>query len=468
MLSAMSVRGPLGATSHSAGVELTGARALDTRTAARGWQGPVALAGLLVLGCLIAIAAAHTTPLLPESVRPAQPVGLAGKFDRLGLNIHAGGAMAALMLMVGSYVVVILCARQLSGRMVLGAIAALYAVILLAPPLISTDIFSYQAYSRMGAVYGVNPYLNGPHGIALDPLSQYIGEKWSYIPSVYGPLFTALSYILSPLSIVASVLAYKFVAALSALAIVAMVWNLAQRRGVDPVRAAALVGLNPLLALYGVGGGHNDLLMLVPVVGAVYATELGRERLSGGLAVVGIAIKLTAGLILPFAIASGGPLRDPRRRHELLTATALGGVLLAGFGVAVFGPGVFSMFAAVQRSQSLGDWHSLSGLIVTLHLHTVGHIFGYLLTIAFLVVTVRLLRRVWHGQMDWIDGAGWATLAMLVTANSLLPWYVAWLLPLAALSTDRRLLRWTLVLTCFVQFTQLPGYLPHGAALIGY
>jgi hypothetical protein len=463
----MSVRSPLGATSHGA-VELDGAPGFGARAALRGRQGPIALAGLLVLGGLIAIAAAHTTPLLPESIRPAQPVGLAGTFNALGLNLHAGGAMAALMLMVGSYVVVVLCARQLSGRMVLGAIAALYAVILFAPPLISTDIFSYQAYSRMGAVYGVNPYLNGPHAIALDPLAQYIGAKWSYIPSVYGPVFTALSYVLSPLSIVASVVAYKFVAALSALAIVAMVWNLARRRGVDPVRAAALVGLNPLLALYGVGGGHNDLLMLVPVVGAVYATELGRERLSGGLVIVGIGIKLTAGLILPFAIAAGGPLRDRLRRRELSTAAALGGVLLTGFGVAVFGPGVFAMFSTVQQSQSEGDWHSVSGLIVTLGASTVGHIIGYLLTIGFLAVTVRLLRRVWRGQLDWIDGAGWATFAMLVTANSLLPWYVAWLLPLAALSTDRRLLRWTLILTCFVQLTQLPSYFPHGAALIGY
>ena len=73
---------------------------------------------------------------------------------------------------------------------------------------------------------------------------------------------------------------------------------------------------------------------------------------------------------------------------------------------------------------------------------------------------MRLLRRVWRGQMDWIDGPAWATFAMLVTANSLLPWYVAWLLPLTALSTDRRLLRWTLILTCFVQLTQLPELHP--------
>ena len=48
----------------------------------------------------------------------------------------------------------------------------------------------------------------------------------------------------------------------------------------------------------------------------------------------------------------------------------------------------------------------------------------------FVVVCAWLLRRVWQGKMDWIDGAGWAMLAMLVAASSLLPWYVAWLLPL--------------------------------------
>ena len=83
-----------------------------------------------------------------------------------------------------------------------------------------------------------------------------------------------------------------------------------------------------------------------------------------------------------------------------------------------------------------------------------------------MAITIRLLRRVWRGQMDWIDGAAWATFAMLVTATSLLPWYVAWLLPLTALSSDRRLLRCTLILTCFVQLVQLPGYIPHGASLL--
>jgi hypothetical protein len=36
---------------------------------------------------------------------------------------------------------------------------------------------------------------------------------------------------------------------------------------------------------------------------------------------------------------------------------------------------------------------------------------------------------------------------MLITAGLLVPWYVAWLVPLAALSRDRRLLAVTVALT---------------------
>jgi len=74
---------------------------------------------------------------------------------------------------------------------------------------------------------------------------------------------------------------------------------------------------------------------------------------------------------------------------------------------------------------------------------------------------------VWRGELDWIDGVGWATAAMLIAASSLLPWYVAWLLPFAALSSDRRLFRTALVITCVVQGVELLGYIPHGVSLPG-
>jgi hypothetical protein len=50
----------------------------------------------------------------------------------------------------------------------------------------------------------------------------------------------------------------------------------------------------------------------------------------------------------------------------------------------------------------------------------------------------------------------------VTTASALLPWYVAWALPFAALGSDRRLWRTAIVLTGVVQAIELLGYIPHG------
>ena len=456
----MSVRSPLGATSQS-GFELSSA-AVGAREASPSSRiGLIGLAGVMVTGLVVSVSAANTQSLLPESIRPV-PASLAGPFAT-GPDLHSGGAIAVLSLMFISYVLAVTASGRLSGRAVLMSIAALYAFVLLAPPLVSTDIFSYQAYARMGAMYGANPYLSGPHAIALDPVFPYIGAKWSYIPSVYGPLFTTFSYLLAPLSIAASVGVYKAIAAVASLALVALVWNVARLRGTDPVRAAALVGLNPLLVVYGIGGGHNDVLMLVAMVAAIYAVLTSRERLGGAFSVFAIGIKLTAGLLLPFAIAAGGRRRGRSRRRDFLVGAGAMFALVASLSAAVFGTGALHLLATVQYTQSEGDWHSIPGFVATrLNLPTLGHIIGYILAGAFIGVSVWLLRRVWHGRTDWIAAAGWATIAMLVAASSLLPWYVAWALPLAAVGRDRRLFQAALAITGVVLLVQVLGYIPHG------
>jgi hypothetical protein len=55
--------------------------------------------------------------------------------------------------------------------------------------------------------------------------------------------------------------------------------------------------------------------------------------------------------------------------------------------------------------------------------------------------------------------AGWATLAILVASAWLVPWYVLWLLPLAALANDRRLWWATLALCAWM----LPIAIPLGS-----
>jgi Glycosyltransferase family 87 len=477
ILSLMSVRSPLGATSNSASVELAGGSSLGlrSRSVSDSRRALVGVAGLLLGTFLVAVGAAHTPTLLPESVRGGVPAALGGAFANTGIDLHAGGTIAVLCLILISYLIVVGASSQLSGRTVLLLIAALQAMIILGPPLVSTDVFSYQSYARMGALYGYNPYLNGPHAIALDTVFPYVGAKWSYIPSAYGPAFTIFSYLFASLSVAASVVAYKAVAAVSSIAIIALVWNLARLRGVDPVKAVALVGLNPLLLLYAVGGGHNDLLMLALSTGAIYLFLTQRGRTSGGLLVLSVAIKLTASLLIPFAALSGGAEYGRERRRALLIGVGIGTALMIAVSGLVFGAGAANLFPTVARSQSEGDWHSIAGLVNALAPSLVGHIVSGLLDALFLWVTFSLLRRVWRREIDWLNAAGWSTFVMLATAGSLLPWYVTWLLPLAAISTDKRLIRPTLWLTGVVlvlqmaQFagTEIFGYLPAGSSSLG-
>jgi alpha-1,6-mannosyltransferase len=470
----MSVHGPLGATPQGGAFELRSrrrdhpGRGLGAgETASRSRLGLLGLAGILLSGLLISIGAAHTDALLPESVRPV-PSWLAGPLGNTGLDLGVVGLIAVFALMFGGYTLIVRESERLSPRMILMGIAALHAVILLAPPLLSTDVFSYQAYARMFAMYGANPYLQGPHVIALDPLYPFIGAKWVNTPSAYGPVFTSLSYLLAPLSIAASALAYKAIAALASLAVVALVWNAARLRGRSPAKAAALVGLNPLLVVYGVGGGHNDLLMVALLMGGIYALLGHRARTAGAMTVIGAGVKLTAGLFLPFLLASGGRLGARSRRREILIGASAAAVAVAILGFAAFGSGPLHLLGTLQKTQSEGDWHSIPGFISTrLGLGAIGHIAGLCLGVVFAGVFVWLVRKVSRGEMDWIDGAGWTAVALLITAGSMLPWYVAWLMPLAALGTDRRLWRASLVITGVVLGIQMIGFLPHGKSLLG-
>ena len=58
---------------------------------------------------------------------------------------------------------------------------------------------------------------------------------------------------------------------------------------------------------------------------------------------------------------------------------------------------------------------------------------------------------------DAITAAGWASVALLVTLSWVLPWYILWVLPLAALSGSRRLRTAALVLGVYLIIAWAPA-----------
>ena len=89
---------------------------------------------------------------------------------------------------------------------------------------------------------------------------------------------------------------------------------------------------------------------------------------------------------------------------------------------ALFGTGPLHLPGTIENVQSKGNWQSVPGFISTrLGLGAVGGPVTLILSALFAGAVGWLLWRVWHGRLDWIVGAGWAAVALLVTAASLLP-----------------------------------------------
>jgi len=472
MLSRVALNETLGVTQNIRTDPLRAA--IAPRRDSRTYQlGLVGLVGVVALGILLSLAVAGTGNLLPESLRLGVASPFLGLLGRSGIYLPGGVLIAALMVLFFAYVLAVRAADQLPKWMVLSAIGVFVLVVLAAPPIVSTDVFSYQAYGRMFTLYNSNPYQHGPFTIYGDQLYFYIDSKWINTPSVYGPLFTLLSSIwagplrLSTGAIAASVFAYKGIAALSAVGTMALLWRCAKLRGTSPLRAVALFGLNPLVVFYGIGGGHNDLLELLFLTAGIYAVLLHRNGAGGTLVALSAGIKLTASLVLPFALASGSEPEADKRRRSLLLGAAITFVVMLGIGLLVFHSGIWQLPSTLDQVQKEGAGQTLPGFITTiLHLSTLGHIVGALLGAGFVGVCVWLLIKVHRGELDWIEGAAWATLGLLVSSSSILPWYGAWMLPLVALSHNRKLWTATICFMAWMLATALVVYLP-GSSFLG-
>jgi hypothetical protein len=450
----MSINAPLGATPDGGSFDVSASAAFVEAThplqrpSVRSREERIGIGASIavpLLALFICVAGTRTEALLPSPIALAAPAsGMTGPFAYLGFKLTVGEIVVALLVLLGVYLLAMRHAEHVPSRVIIGAVVAFTVIAVLGPPLFSTDVFSYQAYAQMFAHYHINPYLFGPEKIGqyplTNPLGYDIGAKWINTASVYGPLFTFLSVVFQTTSIPFNYYAFKVIAALASLATMLLIWKSAQRRGVSPKRGVALFGLNPLVTLCGVGGGHNDLLMLMLTTAGIHAMLSKRERSAAALFTAGTAIKLTGGIVLPFALIGEAARLELRRRWTRMLSVIAGlSLVIAAASYLAFGTGILHMVNTLQVVQDKGAWQSLPGSVFQLTNVSVTHLVRTLDDVVVAGAFAWLLRRVWQGRMDWIEGAAWATFAVLATAWSLLPWYSAWMLPLVALSSNRRL-----------------------------
>ena len=460
------------------------------RTGARFW--PLAVGAsltLIVAVCLFVVVMAANRPsvLSPTTHEQFYPHWMAGPLGGLWPGLSDNGTTlkylfsAALVAMYVAYAVVLKGSTRVQPRWILAAVLAVHVTFILSPPLALTDVFNYINYGRMEAVHHLNPYTTIP---ILEPHDDpsYALSNWHQLLSPYGPLFTMLTFLVVPLGVAASFWALKVVLAVASLATLALVYLCARKLGRDPVWAVAFVGLNPIVLVWGLGGDHNDFLMMLCIVGAFYLllrareSERGRPRRpplhewlsppspallgAGAALVVAAGLKASAAVLIPVVLA--GLARYRRALAQMITGMIVAGVLVAVLSLLAFGLHIpdLSTQSRLVTNESVPN---LLGLAVgaggeTEALHKV-------LSVALVLSVLACCWYAWRpGTRGGADGAertiaacGWASVALLVTLSWVLPWYVVWVLPLAALSASRWLRAAALVLGVYLILAWAPA-----------
>jgi hypothetical protein len=308
----------------------------------------------------------------------------------------------------------------------LGLAAAIQLVPLAAPVLLSTDVYTYWDYGRLGAVHGANPYAAKPSSFPDDPAYERMGANWRGTTTVYGPVFTLASEghaaAAGDSPNVAAWL-YKGLAALAVLALTALAAGLAREQAF----AAAFVGWNPLLAVHFGGGGHNDAWMMVGVLGALALGAAGRRELAGASWVAAIAIKWVAVVFLPLRALEA---RAHRRRVGHL-GFAVAAVVVATIATWRYGASWLHAFGPLAKNLREGAHYSFPSRLSSLgvpHDVAVG-----LFAAGFVVAYAWLLWEAWRGRARLGLCAG----LLLVATPWLIAWYAVWAVPLAAYEEDR-------------------------------
>jgi alpha-1,6-mannosyltransferase len=410
------------------------------------------LGGMFASGFLMAAGAAakHYGPTL--HIHHGLPGSMRGPLHGLGLSISGTEFGVLFVVLALCYLGVLLFADSVRFRVGVGAIVALHLVFLIAPPLLSSDIFNYAGYARLDAVHGLNPYVHPLAAAPTDPSYIYVG--WPLNTTAYGPLFTLGSLPLGLVGFTAAIWLLKASAALASLACVALVWMCATRLGRPAMPATLFFGLNPVLLAYAVGGGHNDLLMLVAALGGIYMLLAGRESGMAAL-VVAVAVKSSSVVLLPFALLGS---RRPGKAVLWGVGTA---AVVAVATYFVFGSHVSSLLHVLQRDARLETPNDIPGLIDGVFgLGISTHALGKIGMLVLLPTIALLLVRVYRGG-DWLENAGWATCAVLVTTTWFLPWYLIWFLPLAALAVKPYQRATALALTALSIGLQMPHVFGH-------
>jgi hypothetical protein len=336
---------------------------------------------------------------------------------------------------------------------------------------------------------GFDPYTMGVADAGC-PWTGSVPPLWWHTPAPYGPLAIALEgFAAATGSLPGSMVVLRALAVAGALIVA---WALP--RFAERPEALLLGVVTPLVAVHGVSGAHNDMLMASGIVAALAAAHAGKPAathaskpaathadvpvathaskpaathadvpvaarkpvghtwmpVAAGLAIgLAVAIKVTAIVALPFLLIILGR----RWWATVLTAIATFAALTVATGLGLGWAG------ALRHTGELVQWSSVPTAVGM----AIGYVTGpQAIPIARAVglvvlagVGIALLRWAWRQRDRAIEACAWMLAATALLGPVFYPWYaLAPLVVLAAVRVHRKML---LTATLICAFLTLPN-----------
>ncbi len=246
---------------------------------------------------------------------------------------------------------------------------------------------------------------------------------------------------------------YQGLAAVAVAIACRVVWRRTRSAG-----AVAFLAVNPVVALYLVNGGRNDILVGLAMLGAVVLAADGRESAAGVVGALGALVKLTGLVGVVALLVSVGMRRG--RAAAIRLGVGAGSVVALGYLLA--GPS-----AVLTPMNTAGSLYSRSSVWKLLGMAGVAlpstRVAVGLVGLAVLVVLFRTRRE----PAETTVPAALTTLT--VGATYTLPGYAAWSLPTAALDhtshVSRIVAAQAVVLVAVYEISRHPFAGPVGHAL---
>lgn len=396
--------------------------------------------------CVYALMLVYAYPLLGWYDVPLLDLGKLAGFGVL----HAVALVCGYVLVFAFYLVAWRAASRLSGRhaaiAVMGAGILFSLILIWAYPVGANDIYDYIFRARLWGLYDYNPLTVTPLQVNDDPWFPYV--VWVWFASPYGPFWADVSvlvYRLAGDSLLANLLLFKLLAILCAAGISALLFDLLRERDEgEALGAVLLFAWNPLLLFETAVNGHNDIVMMLLLVAALWLYR--REWLWAALMLATLAalVKLAAVVALPVLLVAGAQRLWAQHRTPPVRVlmASLGCCLLAA--LVVYAP----LWQGAQTFAGLwaldNRFTASPAAIVKLVLEQgVGRepaewLARNLFTTLFLGAFLAVLRRAARAQAS-VPRTLLAAVALLLTLGTLWfqPWYLIWLIALGPLAGER-------------------------------